>query len=668
MALSEKKMKEKLAAVVANELANAECGENDEVQANRQEALDYYHAKERGDEVSGRSKVISTDVADMINAALAMLVPMLSTDAIVEFEPIGEDDEDQASAESQVLNEIIIERNYGFMEIQEAVKDALLLKNGCMKLTIREDETVEPVELGGATAEELAFFESQLPSNTYLDRDKMQLVTIDKQFRTHAAPIENISYQSGYVGRFQAIRFFAERINYTRSDLVQMGCSRSVVDELPSNDQDQNAVALSRDQAQPEAAWSNDQDNIDCYEAYQRIDLDGDGISERYKVLLAGGSTGIVLKYELIDLIPYAIGSPFLNPHRLTGESLFDHLKATQDVKTAYRRQLIDNVSIINNGRYIYDPGQTTEADIMSPKAGGGIRARNPGGSVQVVPVPDVTSGILAAINYEDKVRSERGGASLDLMGAEPQLVGETAHGIERQYGSREAMASMMALNLSESMIRGIYQITHEYMRRYANETFTVRINGAYVETDPSTWQKRERLNIKTGMTPGERGHLQNALEKHLNYQAQAMQSGLNGILASPETLFRTSMDWLRMSGVDNPERLAIDPNSETALQMQQSQEQQQQEQQAKMEQMQAQMVQMQAQLEQAKLAEDARQHDGDLAFKYAESELNAALEEAKIAGQGTIELEKQRMVNEGKRVDTITEQRMHNNETNRPQ
>ena len=86
------------------------------------------------------------------------------------------------------------------------------------------------------------------------------------------------------------------------------------------------------------------------------------------------------------------------------------------------------------------------------------------------------------------------------------------------------------------------------------------------------------------------------------------------------------------------------------------------------MEQMQAQMVQMQAQLEQAKLAEDARQHDGDLAFKYAESELNAALEEAKIAGQGTIELEKQRMVNEGKRVDTITEQRMHNSEANRTQ
>ncbi len=660
MALSEKKMKERLAAVVQNELANAECGENDEVQANRQEALNYYHAKPRGDELDGRSRVISTDVADMVNATLAMLVPMLSTDAIVEFEPIGEDDEDQASAESQVLNEIIIERNFGFMEIQEAVKDALLLKNGCMKLTIREDEEVQPVELGNATADELAAFEMQLQPNQFLDRAENKLVTIQKQFRTHAVPIENICYQASFVGRFQAIRFFAERISYTRSDLVQMGCSKSIVDELPINENDQNAVSLDRDQSeQDRSAWSRDQDQIDCYEAYQRIDLDGDGISERYKVLMAGGSNGQVLKFELMDLVPFALGSPFLNPHRLTGESLFDHLKATQDVKTAYRRQLIDNVSIINNGRYIYDPGQTTEADIMTPKAGGGIRARNPGASVQVVPVPDVTSGILAAINYEDMVRSERGGASLDLMGAEPQLVGETAHGIERQYGSREAMASMMALNLSESMIRGIYQITHEYLRRFANEPFTVRINGAYVETDPATWQKRERLNIKTGMTPGERGHLQNALEKHINYQAQAMQSGLDGVLASAETIYRTSMDWLRMSGVDNPERLAIDPNSQPALERQQGQQQQQQEQQAKMEQMQAQMVQMQAQLEQAKLAEDARQHDAEMSFKYADAELNAALEEAKISGQGTIELEKQRLVNEGRKQDTASEQRL---------
>ena len=660
MALSEKKMKERLAAVVQNELANAECGENDEVQANREEALNYYHAKPRGDELEGRSRVISTDVADMVNATLAMLVPMLSTDAIVEFEPMGEDDEDQASAESQVLNELIIERNYGFMEIQEAVKDALLLKNGCMKLTIREDEEVQPIEISGASSEELAMFEMQLQPNQYLDREGGKLITIQKQFRTHAVPIENISYQASFVGRFQAIRFFAERISYTRSDLVQMGCSKAAVDALPVNENIENAVSLERDQSlQSTAAWSKDQDAIDCYEAYQRIDLDGDGISERYKVLMAGGSNGEVLKYEIMDLVPFALGSPFLNPHRLTGESLFDHLKATQDVKTAYRRQLIDNVSIINNGRYIYDPGQTTEADIMAPKAGGGIRARNPGASVQVVPVPDVTSGILAAINYEDMVRSERGGASLDLMGAEPQLVGETAHGIERQYGSREAMASMMALNLSESMIRGIYQITHEYLRRFANEPFTVRINGAYVQTDPSTWQKRERLNIKTGMTPGERGHLQTSLEKHINYQAQAMQSGLDGVLASAETIYRTSMDWLRMSGVDNPERLAIDPNSQPALERQEGAQQQQQEQQAKMEQMQAQMVQMQAQLEQAKLAEDARQHDDEIAFKYADAEMQAALEEAKISGQGTIELEKQRLVNEGRKQDTASEQRL---------
>lgn len=633
-----------LAGLCDNELSRAEGSHSDEVQSNRQMAMDYYFAKPRGDELEGRSQVVSTDVADMTNATLAMLVPMLSTDCVVEFEPQGEDDEAQAKAESDIVNAIIVEDNNGFIEIQEAVKDALLLKNGCMKIHI--DESVDTVRYNvkGVDKEQVAFLAQPQAQNEQrvVKNGTLTVTTTNREFVTSAIPIENISYQSSYVGHLKDIRFWAERIPYTRSDLVDMGVDAELVDKLNNKTDSDNGTSRARNQTTGETydAETRDQDIIDCHECYLRVDLDGDGVSERYKVLISGTNG---LMFEAADLLPYSIGSPFLNPHRITGESLFDHLKSTQDVKTAYNRQLIDNVSIINNGRYAYDPGQVAEEDVLQVTAGGGIRARNPAASIIPIMVPDVTMGILAAISYEDQRRTERGGASLDMMGAQEQLVGETAHGIERQYASREAMASMMSTNLSETLIRGIYVLTHEFLRRYANEPIKVRINGKYQEVDPRQWPQRNRVNVKTGMTPGQRGHLQSTLAQHIGFQAQAMTQGMAGILASPETIYRTSMDWLRMAGVDNPERHAIDPQSEPAQEAQQAQREQAK-QQAEAQQ---QLFERQFGLEEQKVKVDVKKHEADIGHKYYDTDMDAAVAEAKIAGQGVIDLEKQRITHE---------------------
>ncbi len=296
----------------------------------------------------------------------------------------------------------------------------------------------------GASDEQVNAFIANAPEGTEITRqgDGLSIKTVQIDFEVCAAPIENIMYQAGYVGKLQDIRFFAERLRFTRSDLVDMGIDRTLVDSLQPFSEAMTGTARQRDQTTHEIydAETRDQDIIDCHECYIRTDMDNDGISERYRVLVANRS--ICLEYEPHDLLPYSLGSPFLQAHRLTGESLFDHLKMTQDIKTAYHRQLIDNTSAINNGRYVYDPSRVAEADVLNPKAGGGIRARDPA-AVVPVPIPDVTSGILAALQYEDQRRSERGGASLDMLSADAQLVGETAHGIERQYASRYFFAKV---------------------------------------------------------------------------------------------------------------------------------------------------------------------------------------------------------------------------------
>ena len=642
--------------IIQNELQRAEGNGGDELQANRELALDYYFCRPRGDEQKNRSQVISADVADMINATLAMLVPMLSTDCAVEFEPNSEQDEINSKAESDVVNDLIMEQNNGFIQIQSAIKDALLLKNGCMKVSIKEHVDVRTYDVAGVPDEQIAALalSAQPNQSLSLNNGTLKVTTVTREFVVMAVPIENISYRAGWIGKLKDVPFYAERIRYTRSDLVDMGVDRTLVDSLSMSGDGYTGPQLARLDTASDAntAETSDQDIITCHECYIMLDLDGDGISERHRVLVADNST--VLQRNEDDLLPYSMGSPYLNPHQLTGESLFDHLRQTQDVKTSYQRQLIDNVQTIINGRYVYNPAQCTEEDILTPVAGGGIRADSPDAVLPLL-IPDVTSGLLQGLAYEDQRRSERGGASLDMMNANAQMVGETAHGIERQMASREQTASMMAANLAETLVRDIYKITHEYLRRYSNAPTMVRVAGQYLPMDPRQWPQRTRVHVQVGITPGMRGHLVRTLGQQLQLQVAAYTQGGADILANLGTIYRTNMDMLRISGVDNPERYAVNPQSQGAQQAMQAagegQQEQELEDQARDD--------AEFQLEVGKVVNDANQHAGDLQFKYYDSNLDAAIEEAKIGAKGVIDMQKQLLVNEGKKHDSVAERRL---------
>jgi hypothetical protein len=144
-------------------------------------------------------------------------------------------------------------------------------------------------------------------------------------------------------------------------------------------------------------------------------------------------------------------------------------------------------------------------------------------------------------------------------------------------------------------------------------------------------------------MSPGARGHLQNALAQTMQLQATAMQAGLAGVLASPTTVYRVAIDWLRMAGVANPERLWIDPDSEAAKKAQEASQKAAQEQQ----QMQMQLVQAQLELERLKIRQQDKEAAGKLAHDYYDTDTRREIEEAKLAGNAVVQLETTRMTTE---------------------
>ena len=476
MKLTQTELREKLKAMAQDELSQASRNDDGAVA----EALAYYDGAlpasplslaDPGDddEVAAATTLsadVSTDVADMINADLAMLVPMISTDAVVTFEPNGVEDIPQSRMESDAVNAKIMEDCSGFIEIQEAVKDALMFSPGCLKVEVRavEDVTMYPIPEDMPNEQIAALLEVRSPNETREETNgAIKVVTRTREFRCNAVPPENLRFKSGYLGPLQECPFFAERIEYTRSELRLLGVPASRLAEVPNQGRTDGTTVSARTgtyAAADEGSLDAASETIECFESYILLDADGDGVSERYKVLTAGEGEFLLL-YENVQLIPYGLGSPFLASHTITGESLYQHIRPTQDTKTTLLRQYINNIKSVNNGKFIYDPSNVTEDDVLTPRSGGGIRARNPANSVIPLMIPSVGGEILQGLEYQDKMRTERGGAALDLMGANSQLASETAFGMERQYASRELLVSMFAKNLAETLIRQTWLLMH---------------------------------------------------------------------------------------------------------------------------------------------------------------------------------------------------------------
>ena len=116
-----------------------------QVSSDRTDAIKRYYGEPYGDELPGRSSVVSRDVADVVEGVVANVVkPFVGGDHVVQFDPIGPDDEKQAEQETDYVNFVALERNNGFVWLVSAIKDALLLRAGYVKCQweVRSDNPV----------------------------------------------------------------------------------------------------------------------------------------------------------------------------------------------------------------------------------------------------------------------------------------------------------------------------------------------------------------------------------------------------------------------------------------------------------------------------------------------------------------------------------------------
>jgi hypothetical protein len=84
------------------------------------------------------------------------LKPFVAGDQVVEFQPRSEEDEEQAQQETDYVNYIAMERNNGFLVMNSAIKDALMLRAGYVKMAWTERNDVMVETYYGLSEDEMA--------------------------------------------------------------------------------------------------------------------------------------------------------------------------------------------------------------------------------------------------------------------------------------------------------------------------------------------------------------------------------------------------------------------------------------------------------------------------------------------------------------------------------
>ena len=124
-----------LAAILAAKIENALGYQGGRLAEERRQAERYYKGDTIGNEIDGRSQVVSRDVAEAVDSMMPSLMRIFAAgDQVVRFNPNGPQDEAIADQATDYVNWIWNQQNEGFANFYSWFKDALLKKTGAIKI------------------------------------------------------------------------------------------------------------------------------------------------------------------------------------------------------------------------------------------------------------------------------------------------------------------------------------------------------------------------------------------------------------------------------------------------------------------------------------------------------------------------------------------------------
>jgi len=575
--------KSRLLALISQEISSSLGFYSSDLSKQREDALKYYLGEPLGNEVEGRSSVVSQDLLEVVESMLPSLMRMFTqSDKMVNFDPQGPEDVPYAEQITDYCNFIFNRDNDGFSILHSMFKTALLQKNGFCKVywktskkqkkesykhldemqyqALLIDDEIEILEIETINEVDGIFYDVELRRTKEYGRCQIDPV-----------PPEEILV-SPRAKNLDDCNFIAHRVTKTVSELLDMGFNKKDVENLPSaEDQVFNTEATTR-RSYDDPTMDIEVSNIDpsmrvvqITECYMNVDVDGDGIAELRKIIVGGSGYNNynILENEEINNLPFAMCVAVPMPFRFFGLSMYDLLADVQMMSTAIMRQSLDNMYTLGNARTVVVDGQANLDDLLTSRPGGIVRVKSPG-AVTPMPQPNFLNEGLAMMQKIDQLKEKRSGVPNQLMGLNPDTINKshtTAQSVNQMMNSSTQRIELIARSFADG-VKDIFKNILAVVCEYQDQERIVKLRGQFIPMNPREWTDHYDCTVQVGLGTGNQDQRLEVLQQVLNVQEKMISQGGMGMV-TPQTIYNTIEAYLQNSGYKDATQFFNNPSQQ---------------------------------------------------------------------------------------------------------
>ena len=590
MALSEKVTEEELVSRIQSEITDS-LGYGDEISKQREMAMEYYYSLPFGNEVEGRSQFVDSTVQDTIEWIKPSLMRIFASgDEMVKFSPHGPEDVEAAAQATDYVNYVFTKDNPGWEILYSWFTDALLQKNGIVKVFWDEYTDTEREEYHNLNEMEL----EALTSNPHVEVIEhssfdgvedgepaiLNDVVIKRTNTDGKVVIENVPPDEFLISReaknIQNARFICHRVRKTLSDLRLM---------YPDQDLDPEDLGAGEDDGGTQSTWFGersarymyDESGINAgigigvspqeealqeywlHESFIRTDFDGDGLAELRKVCTVGRH---VLANEEIDTIPFVSITPIKIPHKFFGLSVADLVMTLQLYKSVLMRNLLDNMYNQNFGRYAVLEGQANLDDLLTQRPGGVVRVKSPN-AVTPLATPPLEPYSFQMLEYIDEIRESRAGVSKHSQGLNDAALTShtTATAVNAVLTNAQSRVELIARNFAETGVKDLMRRIYELLLKNQDKKRVVMLREEWVPVRPDMWHDKMDCTVSVALGNGNKDQQMMHLSAIIDFASQALSGGLP--IVTPENLYNLGSSLIKAMGYQNVDDFITPPPEE---------------------------------------------------------------------------------------------------------
>ena len=651
----ERVTEEELVTRIRGEVTNSLGYMGDTISKQREQAMDYYYALPFGNEVEGRSQFVDSTVSDTIEWIKPSLMRVFASgDEMVKFNPVGPEDVPAAKQATDYVNYIFMRDNPGWEIMYSWFTDALLSKNGIVKVWWDETDKWDREEYKGLTEIEFESLVSrtdvEVIEHTIVEEDGVEEqmtaemqepvvlhdVVITRNAGKGKVVIENVPPSEFLISResknIQDARFVCHRVKKTLSELKEMYPDEDVDPEtIGGGGGDDSMMAFSAERlaryrydnsASNFSGWGDedvaDEEGLRTYwlhECYLKTDYDGDGITELRKLCVVGDK---VLENDEVDFIPFISLTPIKIPHKFFGLSIADLIMDLQLIKSTLMRNLMDNMYNQNFGRFTVLEGQANLDDLLTQRPGGIVRVKSPG-AVQRLDTPTLEPYSFQMLEYLDGIRESRAGISKHSQGLDENALKShtTATAVAQVMSAAQQRVELIARNFAETGVKELMRVIYSLVQKNQDKQRVILLRNEWVPVRPDMWRDKMDCTISVGLGNGNRDQQLMHLSAILSFAGQAMQGGMN--VVNEQNMYNIMAAMVKNMGFQNVGDFLTDP---TQVPPEPSSEEKAEEMEQKIKQGELQIKAAEVQIKQQRLQLDAAKLQADTAMKVAEIKL----------------------------------------------